>query len=80
MVFTNEGGTLLVPLADARPPTVFGEDLSFSFRLLDPTFLYNVADLKFYRLQSPLQRTALPAKLADVPGNPVGDYHAIRVP
>jgi len=33
-------------------------------------------------LLPPLQKTALPAKLADLPGgsNPVGDYHAIRVP
>ena len=26
------------------------------------------------------QRTVLPAKLVDVPGSPIGDYHAIRLP
>lgn len=73
--------SLLVPLEDSQAPTVFsGVDLSASFALLDPRFLYHVRALKFYRPRPPLQPTALPARLADVPGNPVGDYHAIRLP
>jgi hypothetical protein len=47
---------------------------------LNPSYLYSVWDLKFFRPKPPLQPTALPARLADVPGNPVGDYHAIRLP
>lgn len=78
---TFEPTTLLIPLEGTKPPIAFpNEDLSFAFTLLDPSFLYHVEELKFYRLQPPLQRTALPAKLADVPGNPIGDYHAIRLP
>jgi hypothetical protein len=73
--------SLLIPLEDSQGPTVFsGVDLSASFALLDPRFLYHVGALKFYRPRPPLQPTALPARLADVPGNPVGDYHAIRLP
>lgn len=75
-------GSFLIPLEGIQPPTSFPEDLTFSFTLLDPSFLYHVGDLKFYRSKPPLLRTALPAKLADLPdgSNPVGDYHAIRVP
>jgi hypothetical protein len=73
--------SLLIPLEDSQGPTVFsGVDLSASFALLDPRFLYHVGDLKFYRPRPPLRPTALPARLADVPGNPAGDYHAIRLP
>ena len=73
--------TMLIPLDGSRPPTAFsGEDLSLSFALLDQSYLYHVGELKFYRPKPPLQATALPARLADVPGNPVGDYHAIRLP
>ncbi len=81
--FNTLVSTTLVSLDGSRPPVVFPDvDLSESFRVLEPSYLYDVTDLKFYRLQPPLQRTALPAKLADLPdgSNPVGDYHAIRVP
>jgi len=54
-----------------------GDDLSERFVVLDPAFLYNADDLRFYRPRSPLRRGALPPRLAPVPGNPVGDYHAI---
>ena len=78
---TFELSTSLIPLVGSQAPIVFpDEDLGFSFTLLEPGFLYNAQDLKFYRLQPPLQRTALPAKLADVPDNPAGDYHAVRLP
>jgi hypothetical protein len=38
-----------------------------------------VDDMKFYRLQAPLQATALPTALQPaVSGNPVGAYHVIQ--
>lgn len=73
--------TALVPLDGPARATVFGDvDLSESFTLLDPGYLYSVQDLRFYRPYPPLAPTALPARLFDVPGNPVGDYHAIMLP
>ncbi|HLC41553.1 MAG TPA: hypothetical protein VJO34_07990, partial [Methylomirabilota bacterium] len=81
MVFAPEARSFLIPLAGPQPPIFFPNDLSTSFTLLEPSHLYNTNDLKFYRLQPPLQRTPLPAKLAEVPGgNPFGDFHAVRVP
>jgi hypothetical protein len=73
----------LIPLEGGQGPIVFeGVDFRDSFTLLEPSFLYSLQDLKFFRSKPPLLRTALPAKLADLPdgSNPVGDYHAIRVP
>jgi len=78
---TLEQASLLLSLEGAHAPIVFpNEDLDRSFTLLDPRFLYNVDDMRFYRLTPPLTRTALPAPLAPVEGNPLGDYHAIRLP
>ncbi len=73
--------TSLVSLDGSRTPVVFPDvNLSGSFRMLEPSYLYNVADRKFYRLAPPLQQTALPAKLFELADNPIGEYHAIRVP
>jgi hypothetical protein len=73
-------GSYIVSLDDTRPPPFFPDtDLRFDFALLDARYLYNTRDLKFYRLTPPLQRTALPAALSDVPGNPRGDYHVITL-
>lgn len=80
MVFARGRDSFLIPLDGSQPPAFFPVDLSSSFAVLDPSYLYHVGDLKFYRPRPPLQPTALPARLADVPGNPVGDYHAIRLP
>lgn len=80
MVFAPGRDSFLIPLDGSQPPAFFPVDLSSSFAVLDPSSLYHVGDLKFYRPRPPLQPTALPARLADVPGNPVGDYHAIRLP
>ncbi len=79
---TLEPSTLLVPLESTRPPIVFPGQFLSGFTLLDPSYLYSVQELKFFRSKPPLLRTALPAKLADLPGgrNPRGDYHAIPVP
>ena len=67
-------------LDDTRAPTLFPQTaLRFDFVLLDPHYLYNTGDLKFYRLTPPLQRTPLPATLSDAAGNPRGDYHLIRL-
>jgi hypothetical protein len=42
-----------------------------SYVLLPPAFLYNPETLRFHRPTPALQQTALPAVLADVPGEPV---------
>jgi hypothetical protein len=73
-------GSYIVSLDGTRAPTLFPQtDLRFDFVLLDPHYLYNTGDLKFYRLTPPLQRTPLPATLSDAAGNPRGDYHVIRL-
>ena len=60
------------------PALVFpATNLSADFALLDPAYLYNVDDMKFYRLQAPLQATALPTPLQPVEGNPGGSYHVV---
>mgnify|MGYP001585351308 FL=1 len=69
----------LVPLEGGGAATFFPSGAT-SITLLNPRFLYHARDLRFYRPRPPLQPTALPARLADVPGNPLGDYHAIRLP
>jgi len=73
--------TTLVRLQDPASSVLFpGVGLS-EFLLLDPDFLYNTNDFKFYRRQPPLQRTALPAKLAPLSSgfNPIGAYHVLRL-
>jgi hypothetical protein len=74
-----DGDTYLVRLdAPETPAVVFpGINLGGDFTLLDPVYLYNVDDLKFYRLQAPLQATALPTSLQPVDGHPVGSYHVV---
>ncbi len=74
-------GAYLTPLNGTESPVFFPDTSRLSsFTLLDPTFLFNVIDEKFYRRQPPLQRTALPASLVSVGATPFGDYHAIGVP
>jgi hypothetical protein len=76
----DDPGSYIVSLDDTRAPAWFpNTDLRFDFTLLDPRYLYNTGDLKFYRLTPPLQRTLLPAALSDAAGNPRGDYHVIRL-
>jgi hypothetical protein len=83
-VFSQPLGTTLVPLEGPLSSTLFPSTRlsSFVFVLLEPSYLYNTQDLKFYRKEPPLQRTALPARLAPLAsgGNPVGSYHTLRVP
>ena len=78
---TGGQGTTLFRLDPTRTSTFFPNvDLTRIYTLLEPSYLYNTADLKFHRLQPSLETTALPAKLAVVTGNPIGDYHVIRLP
>ena len=52
------------------------------FRLPNPIELdlRLAKDFRFYRGAPPLQATPLPARLSPLSPNPIGDYHAIRVP
>ncbi len=70
--------TRVVALDGAVPPQTLEGDLSQSFTLLDPAYLYNVDDFRFYR-QAPLQATVLPARLSPATA-PGGEFHAIRLP
>ena len=73
--------TTLVRLEGPAAAVLFPGLRLDNFLLLDPDFLYNTSDFKFYRKQSPLQRTALPAPLAPLNSgfNPEGAYHAVRL-
>lgn len=71
--------TRLVSLGGDPSVRVFAAGL-WDFSLLAPSYLFNVRDLKFYRPAPPLTRTALPATLSDASGNPIGAYHAVRLP
>jgi hypothetical protein len=72
-------GSYLVPLDGGAPIYFDQENLGRGFALLDPGYLYGTDNLKFYRLQPPLQPSVLPAALAPVAGNPRGDYHTVRL-
>jgi hypothetical protein len=75
------GGDTYVARVDRSdaPAVVFpGTDLTSTFTLLDPAYLYGVSDMKFYKLQAPLQSTPLPASLRSVAGDPTGGYHVVR--
>jgi len=70
-----------VPLGEGGVGEFFaGGDLGFDFTLLATDRLYNVRDFRFYRGEPPLQVTPLPARLVPLSPNPIGDYHAIRLP
>jgi hypothetical protein len=75
------GGTFLVPLDEGGAASFFAdEELLFDFAMVGANQLYNVRDSRFYRPEPPLRTTPLPARLAPLSPNLVGDYHAIRVP
>jgi hypothetical protein len=71
--------TRLVRFDRDEPQDLDEQDLSLEFALLAPSFLYNVQDMRFYRAV-PFRKTALPAKLRALTPNPLGDYHAMRLP
>ena len=77
-----EYSSALVPLEGAQAPREYpGVNLGDSFVLLDPGYLYSATELKFFTTTPTPEKTVLPATLAPVPGgNPLGYYHAIRVP
>ena len=78
---TGDAGTFLIPLDEAGGPSFFADrDLTLDFRLVAADRLYSVRDFRFYRGESPLAATPLPARLAPLSPTPGGDYHAIRIP
>ena len=75
--FSVVSGSVLA-LDPARPSaTVPDQDLSTGFALLEPSYLYDVAALKFVETTPVFRVTTLPTALAPVTDNPVGDYHVI---
>ena len=70
----------LVPLdGPATPLTIPNVDFRTGYTLLAPRFVYNTEAQRFYRLTPPFGLTPLPRRLAPG-GDPIGDYHAVRVP
>jgi len=66
-------------------PRLFERTDGSALALLEPRYLYDLLGLKFLRLtepeDGPAPLTALPATLAGgTVSNPIGYYHAIRVP
>lgn len=80
-IFPPTFTTTLSRLQGPASEVLFPGASLFDFVLLDPEFLYNTSDFKFYRKQPPLQRTALPATLAPLNSgfNPEGAYHVLRL-
>gem|GEM_PF-2412755 len=78
--FPAPTSTTVVRLDGSSPPVTLTGDLSKTFTVLDPGYLYNFAgDLRFYRLQEPPEPTALPARLAPASAQG-GDFHTVRLP
>lgn len=73
--------TTLLSLSGPFSSTLFPDEDMTQFVLLEPDLLYNTADLKFYRKQAPLQRTALPATLArfSIEEDSPRAYHVLRL-
>ena len=70
----------VVSFDTARPMvTVPNTDLGASFTLLQPRYLYNPNDFRFYRVQPTPTKTALPTPLAGA-GPTTGSFHTIRLP
>ena len=61
--------------------TVAGVEDELPFVLLNPRYLYNINDLRFYSSKPSLQKTPLPAKLADLEGRSRfhPDHHVLRL-
>ena len=77
----SETSTVVMLDAPDRSVTLADVNLVTSpFVLLGPSYLYNTEDLRFYVARQSLEQTALPVPLADVGGNPPGDYHVIALP
>jgi hypothetical protein len=73
-----EPAAYVVGLDGTRPPLAFHAS-TWSFTLLEPSYLYNVEDEKFYRLSTPLRKTALPSSLAGTAAWG-GSFHTLRLP
>ncbi|OGK96538.1 MAG: hypothetical protein A3I14_08970 [Candidatus Rokubacteria bacterium RIFCSPLOWO2_02_FULL_73_56] len=80
------GAPFYLAALDGDPaPRLFERTDGWALALLEPRFLYDAFALKFLRLtelpEGPAPLTALPATLAGgTASNPIGSYHAIRVP
>ena len=80
------GAPFYLAALDGDPaPRLFERTDGWALALLEPRYLYDAFALKFLRLtepqDGPAPLTALPATLAGgTESNPIGYYHAIRVP
>ena len=86
MVTALGGAPFYLAALDGDPaPRLFERTDGWALALLEPRYLYDAFALKFLRLtepqDGPAPLTALPATLAGgTESNPIGYYHAIRVP
>lgn len=70
----------IVPFGPGRSPvTVPDEDVASEYALLEPSYLYGLADLRFHTVTPALRKTALPAPLMGS-GPTTGSFHTIRLP
>ncbi len=67
---------LITHLVTDREELVFAGDLTESYRLLQPGFLYNVEDLRFHRVDRGLAPLPGPRPLA-AGGGAFGEYHVV---
>ena len=78
--YTEEATSLVVDFQTAKGQA-YAEDVTRSYVLLAPEFLYNVEDTRFHTLDT-LAPTALPLPLAPAPAvpAPLAAYHLIVLP
>ena len=77
----SEEFSLFVDTANSKVERFSGQFLSSDYVLLEPKFLYNINDTKFYTVDSSLRPTALPRSLAQAPPVffPPPAYHLIQL-
>jgi hypothetical protein len=63
-------------LVTDREEFIFDGDLKWSYRFLEPSYLYNVDDLRFHRVSSALEPLPGPRPLASG-GQAFGEYHVV---
>ncbi len=78
--FDSRGPKILVALDGTTPNLVMTGVEENDFYLLNPDYLYDADNLKFYTKESTPRQTSLPKSLASAPtGNPEGRYHLLRI-